>query len=671
MENKHESLTREQLVEALNAANGRFEETLQSARHILYRLNAKMGGYDYLSPYFAELTGHPLAEFKQVLMQQLPDYFHPDDRERIFGEHGELARAVNRRVGNKVFLLVEYRLRRADGTYCWLRDQNTIYCSAEGQIESIIGSAYDISEQKKLIHSLEESEERFRSIMALSPDIISIISKNGNLMYNSPAALHIHGYTEEEMYDLNTFDLIHPEDQENVGIAFHNVLANPLQTIIVQFRYRNKDGSYTWMESSASNQLSNPHINGVITISRSIEYRKKSEEERLYLEKQLLHAQKLESLGVLAGGIAHDFNNILTAIIGNAELALMRLNPESPVLENLHRIEQAAARAADLARQMLAYSGKGKFVIEAIDLNRMVEEMGHMLEVSISKKAILRFNLARPLPSVDADATQIRQIIMNLVINASEAIGDRSGVIAITTGCVECDEAYLRDIWLTDPLPQGLYVFMEIADNGCGMDKDTLGKLFDPFFTTKFTGRGLGMAAVLGIVRGHKGAIKVYSEPDKGSTFKILFPAGQRPTEIFDGASQIANWRGSGLVLLVDDEETIRGISSEMLKELGFTVVTATDGRDAVAVFKSTPGISFVILDLTMPHMDGEQCFRELRMLDPKVRMIMSSGFSEHEVTQKFTGKGLAGFIQKPYKLSTLQDVIRKMEGLGPVNLIV
>ena len=177
---------------------------------------------------------------------------------------------------------------------------------------------------------------------------------------------------------------------------------------------------------------------------------------------------------------------------------------------------------------MLAYSGKGNFVVEAIDLNRLVEEMGHMLEVSISKKAVLRYNLAQPLPAVEADATQIRQIIMNLVINASEAIGDKSGVIAITTGCLECDEAYLQDVWLTDPIPTGLYVFLEVADTGCGMDEETLAKIFDPFFTTKFTGRGLGMAAVLGIVRGHKGAIKVYSEPGKGSTFKVLLPASRQ-----------------------------------------------------------------------------------------------------------------------------------------------
>lgn len=399
----------------------------------------------------------------------------------------------------------------------------------------------------------------------------------------------------------------------------------------------------------------------LVGISEDITDRKRAEQERLQIEQQLLHAQKLESLGVLAGGIAHDFNNILTAIIGNAELVRMRLNPESPVLDNLERIEKAAARAADLARQMLAYSGKGKFVIEPIDLNRLVEDMGHMLEVSISKKVILRYNLTRPLPAIHGDATQIRQIVMNLVINASEAIEDRSGAIAITTGYLECDESYLKDVWLIDPVPEGLYVFLKIADTGCGMDKETMGKLFDPFFSTKFTGRGLGMAAVLGIIRGHKGAVKVYSEPGKGSTFKVLFPAGERPAELFNGDVKVDSWRGSGVVLLVDDEETIRAIGSEMLKELGFTPITANDGRNAVEIFKSTPDIRFVIMDLTMPHMDGEQCLRELRILDPNVRVIMTSGFSEHEITRKFAGKGLAGFVQKPYKLSALKEAIRRI----------
>jgi CheY-like chemotaxis protein len=255
----------------------------------------------------------------------------------------------------------------------------------------------------------------------------------------------------------------------------------------------------------------------------------------------------------------------------------------------------------------------------------------------------------------------MRQIIMNLVINASEAIGDKSGVIAITTGCMDCDRNYLNDVWLDENISEGLYVYLEIADTGCGMDKETLARLFDPFFTTKFTGRGLGMAAVLGIVRGHKGAIKVYSEPKRGTTFKILLPASGRPAGIFNGAIHHDDWKGEGTVLLVDDEETVRGIGTEMLKELGFSVITANDGREGVEQFKQNPDISFVILDLTMPHMDGEQCFRELRQIKPDVKVIMSSGYNEQEVTQKFVGKGLAGFIQKPYKLSALREAIQKI----------
>ncbi len=388
--------------------------------------------------------------------------------------------------------------------------------------------------------------------------------------------------------------------------------------------------------------------------------RKRDEEARLKMEQQLLHTQKLESLGILAGGIAHDFNNILTAIIGNADLALMRINRESPAVDNLHRIEQAAARAADLAKQMLAYSGKGKFLVESLDLNRLLEEMLHMLEVSISKNAVLRLNLTKPLPTVDADATQIRQIIMNLVINASEAIGDRSGVISATTGCMECDERYLKDVWLDENLAQGLYVYLEISDSGCGMDKETMAKLFDPFFTTKFTGRGLGMSAVMGIVRGHRGAIKVYSEPGRGSSFKILLPASGRSVDLKDDIAK-NDWRGSGRVLLVDDEETVRVIGAELLKELGFTVVTADDGRQALDMFRNSPDFAFVILDLTMPHMDGEQCFRELRHLKPDVKVIISSGYNEYEVSRKFIGKGLAGFIQKPYRLGELKEAVKKL----------
>ena len=520
----------------------------------------------------------------------------------------------------------------------------------------------EIAEHKQAKEALLESEGSFRKLFEESSDAILLIDDSGVFVECNQAALDLLKMTRAQFLLLPPAR-ISPEYQpdgrrsaesapEMIALAYSKGLHRFDWTCV------NAEGGEFIVEVS----LMPVTIKGktmLHTTWRDATERKRAEEERLNFEKQLLHAQKLESLGVLAGGIAHDFNNLLMAIMGNADLALMRLNPESPVVDNLKRIEQAAARAADLARQMLAYSGKGKFVIEHLDLSRLVEEMLHMLEVSISKKAVLRFNLTSPIPSIEADATQLRQIIMNLVINASEAIGDRSGVIAITTGCMDCGRSYLKDVWLDENLTEGLYVYLEIADSGCGMDKQTLSKLFDPFFTTKFTGRGLGMAAVLGIVRGHKGAIKVYSELNKGTSFKVLFPASSRPAELFNGKSLMDDWQGSGTVLLIDDEETVRGIGKEMLRELGFSVITADDGLEGVAAFKENPDIAFVILDLTMPHMDGEQCFRELRQMNPDVKVIMSSGYNEQEVTQKFVGKGLAGFIQKPYSLSVLKDAVR------------
>lgn len=270
-------------------------------------------------------------------------------------------------------------------------------------------------------------------------------------------------------------------------------------------------------------------------LKEEIVIRKKAEEElhaqieeRLRLEAQIQRVQKLESLGVLAGGIAHDFNNLLTVVIGNASLALSRIPPESPFRKQIKAIEASAQKAADLSRQMLTYSGKGGFIVEPIDISSAVQEMAHLIEASVSKNAVLKYDLASDLPTVDADASQIGQVILNLVTNATESIGENRGTITVSTGAMDCDRANLSQTYLYEDLSEGRYVFLEVSDTGCGMDAETQSKIFDPFFSTKFTGRGLGLAAVLGIVRGHKGAINVYSEPDKGSTFKILFPTSER-----------------------------------------------------------------------------------------------------------------------------------------------
>jgi len=516
----------------------------------------------------------------------------------------------------------------------------------------------EIGERRHAEEALQASEHKLRSIFASLTDVIMILDAEGRCVEIAPTSAKGLYRPPDELQGKRISELF-PPDQAGFFLAAIDKTLSTGESMSVDYKLE-IGGEEVWFAGNVTPMSENM----VVWSARDITRRKRSEDDRLKLEKQMLHTQKLESLGVLAGGIAHDFNNILTSIVGNADLALMRLKPESPAIENLHRIESAAARASELARQMLAYSGKGRFVIEDLDLNRLVEEMGHMLEVSISKKALLRYNHCTPLPSMRGDATQIRQIVMNLVINASEAIGDKSGVISLTTGCLECNDAYLRDSWLSDPIPEGLYVFLEVSDTGCGMERETMAKIFDPFFTTKFTGRGLGMAAVLGIVRGHQGAIKVYSEPGRGSTFRIMFPAGSMPAELFGREDDNdRQWHGSGTVLLVDDEETVRALGSEMLKVLGYEVVTADDGRQGVEIFKARRDIGLVLLDLTMPHMDGEQCFRALRQVDPQVKVVMSSGFNEQEVTQKFLGKGISGFVQKPYKLSMLREVLSRIGG--------
>jgi len=443
-------------------------------------------------------------------------------------------------------------------------------------------------------------------------------------------------------------------------------LANP--TLLIR-----KDGTEIPIDDSgAPIRDDEGTVTGVVLVFRDITERKRAEEEKLLLERQLQHTQKLESLGVMAGGIAHDFNNILMIILGNADLALNELSPMSLARGSIREIEKASKRAAELVKQMLAYSGKGQFVIEPIDAGKLFEEMAHLLKVSISKKAVLRYNFAENLPSFDGDVAQISQIIMNLITNASESIGDRSGVIALSTGAMNCDRAYLNSVSETlraslgDPLPEGFYVYFEVADTGCGMDKETIENIFDPFFTTKFTGRGLGMSAVLGIVRAHKGAIKIHSEVGKGTTFKVLFPTNKLPDNSFASRrkddAEVKDWRGRGTVLIADDEEMICKVGKQMLERLGFSVLTASDGHEALKMFRQHAcDIACVLLDMTMPHMNGEETFREMRRIHPDVTVILCSGYNEQEVTQRFAGKGLAGFIQKPYTMATLKEKLMEI----------
>ncbi len=409
-------------------------------------------------------------------------------------------------------------------------------------------------------------------------------------------------------------------------------------------------------------------LTGVQVIALDITARRQADEHERDLADKLQQTQKLESLGVLAGGIAHDFNNLLSGILGNADLALLELSSTSAARHPLEQVLAGARRAADLTKQMLAYSGRGRFVVETIELPQLVKEMGSLLEVSISKKNVLRYEFAGGVPAVDVDVAQIRQVVMNLILNAAEAIGDASGVIAVRIGAADCSAKELGEYVLGESLAAGTYVYVEVADSGAGMTPEVRGRIFEPFFSTKFAGRGLGLAAVLGIVRGHRGALRIDSQPGHGTTFRVLLPASAKGVPA--GVRRVSGphaWRATGAILVVDDEETVLATSRRMLQRIGFEVLAAGGGRRALQLLHERGGkVRAVLLDLTMPDMDGEQTCAELRRHWPALPVIVSSGYTEHEVLPRFAEHGNVTFVQKPYGYDTLVHAVRDVLEEGP-----
>jgi two-component system, cell cycle sensor histidine kinase and response regulator CckA len=394
-------------------------------------------------------------------------------------------------------------------------------------------------------------------------------------------------------------------------------------------------------------------------LPRAIRYameRQQRESALMSNERALLQAQRLESLGVLAGGIAHDFNNLLTILMGNLELAKLRISEVSPALPHLKNIENVALRAADLSRQMLAYSGKGRFLIRDLSLNEILSEMLHLIEVTIPKTIRLNQTLLPDLPLVEGDVAQIQQVILNLVTNAVDAIGDKPGEIHIHTMRREMAAEDFTQLNLNLPVPEaGIYSCLLVTDTGCGMGAETLSKIFDPFFSTKAAGRGLGLSAMQGIVRSHRGAIKVYSELDRGTTFLVLLPASEEKMASSESPARSRSFAPGGKILVVDDEEEIRDSLTAMLQSIGFDVLVAEDGEEGLEQYRlHQKEIRVVLSDLSMPKMDGEMFFGKVREINPKVRVILSSGYNHASVIRRFLNMGLAGFLQKPYRLKDL-----------------
>ena len=531
---------------------------------------------------------------------------------------------------------------------------------ADGEVSSVLGVSREITDRKRSEQALREKNAEMQALFQAYPDLSFRLSTDGVILD------FIAGRTSDLFTTPENF----------LGKRMQEVL--PLE-VAQQFEAGASQGPERKMFSM---EYSLPLPQGerffearvipilddqFFAIVRDITDRKLAEEERRKLEGHIQQAQKLESLGILAGGVAHDFNNILTGLLGNADLALMELPAHSPVRQYILDIQEASRRAADLTNQMLAYSGKGRFVVEEIDVNALMRDMSGLFSSAISRKANLKYELRARLPGVRADATQLRQIALNLVTNAADAIDGGAGEIRLSTDVVDWTAESTDSGQLVESLPDGRYVVLEVNDNGVGMNAETQARVFEPFFTTKFTGRGLGLAAVQGIVRGHGGAIFVDSEEGRGTTFRVLLPALSRAAaEAHGSGNSVEAWRGRGTILLVDDEEAVRKVATRMLERLGFSVLAAPGGQEAIDLFQEQHAeIACVILDLKMPQVGGEEVYAEIRKLSD-VPVILSSGFGESESTKQFKHLGLAAFLQKPYELAALSRTLRATLGKSP-----
>ena len=400
------------------------------------------------------------------------------------------------------------------------------------------------------------------------------------------------------------------------------------------------------------------------------EENRRLQEDRLNMERQMLQTQKLESLGVMAGGVAHDFNNLLQAILGNMELAAMKLPDNSVSQKYLANAMISGKHASQLTNLMLTYLGKGLVAKKALNLNELVNENAEILRTAATASVSMKLNLFPELPTIMADEAHIQQVIMNLIINASESIEQLPGFVTVTTGTQRCDQACLAASLLEEKPESGRFVFLEVSDNGCGMSEETIKCLFDPFFTTKFTGRGLGMSAVLGIMRTHCGALFVKSEPGKGTTFRALFPVSesasitpsQEPVLPLPEVRTHSEKPLLGVALVVDDERPVLRVCAKMVQLCGFKVITACDGIDAIAKFREhADEITVVLMDLTMPNMDGIMAMSEIYLIRPDIKIILSSGYNEDELSERAIRQAPSGFIRKPYNLKVLQAELQSV----------
>ncbi len=558
--------------------------------------------------------------------------------------------------------------RYYEDTYGPIRD-------ATGEVVGLTIYLTDITEQKLAQDQLEEyrhrleslvedrtaalrrSEELYRTLVLNAP-IAALVHRDRRILFVNPAAVALCGAQHEgSLVGRSMIELVAPDIVRRMESS-ERLTGEEVSVC-------RRDGTCAEVEWT-SLPVDFEGAPATFSLVVDVTARRQMELERRRLEEQMRHAQKLESLGVLAGGIAHDFNNLLVGILGNADLALRGLTGVSGVDDNLqvqiNRIKLAATRAAELTRRMLAYAGKGTYVVRPVDLNTLVSEMVDLLNVSVSKSSRLELHLAPDLSAVEGDITQIRQVLMNLVTNAADAVEESGGTIAVHTYELDVDRTMLSSMVVPDTFEPGRYVCLEVRDTGVGIDEKTRSCMFDPFFTTKQTGRGLGLAAVLGIVRSHRGGLIVESEPGRGSSFRVLFPAGQRaPVEDKASATDPLSWRASGTLLIADDDARVREVLRMMMLEVGFRVIEAENATKCLDMYRRHRGeVTMIMVDLMMPGGGGRAVVAGVRGQGDRIPIIVSSGYSEDSIGADLRDDPLVAFLEKPYELETLVRTMRR-----------
>jgi two-component system, cell cycle sensor histidine kinase and response regulator CckA len=638
---------------ALEAERERLQLALSATRQGWFEVNVQTGAVT-VSPEYPSMLGYAPEDFASSLQGWISGV-HPEDRGRVVAVFQDCAATGTARTA-------EYRRQKRSGEFTWVRSIGKIVAYDDQQRPlRMAGTHMDISDLKRAEAALIESEERFRLLVQYSNDLIVVLTADGVITSLTGPFERILGYAPGELDGTVCFDVVHPDDVAHAVRSFRSALEAPAVPHRAEFRCRRRDGTWVDLESVGVNLLHDPVIHGLVLNVRDISERKRAERERADLQERLQQASKMEAVGQLAGGVAHDFNNLLTSIRGNVELALMDVDPSHVVVHPLEQVAKAAASAASLTRQLLAFSRRQIIAPTVVDLDALIAQFRKMLTRLIGETVEVRVVPGTEVASVKVDAGQFEQVLLNLAINARDAMPD-GGTLTIATANTVLDADYCAS---RPGLEPGPYVQVTVSDTGHGMTDEVRSHLFEPFFTTKGLGRGtgLGLATSLGTVQQAGGTIDVESVVGRGSTLRVLLPAlNLAPDAVSEAQRSDQLEPGTETVLLVEDDESVRGLAVTMLTRLGYHVLSAAEGREALAVAgaRAEP-IDLMLTDVVMPGMNGAELAERLAAIHPETRVLYTSGYAEKMIAHQGIIDAHRHFIAKPYSLPALAKRVREV----------